>query len=630
MLTSEKKRKQKQKKIRHMEYYNLVDVFDKLYADSKDGKVFTGLIEIITSEENIKLAYRNIKRNTGSNTSGVDGRTIKYVEAMPAERLIDIVRNKLTYYKPQPVKRVEIPKPNGKFRPLGIPTITDRLVQQCILQVLEPICEAKFHERSNGFRPNRSAENAIAQSYKMIQHRNLHFVVDVDIKGFFDNVNHTKLKQQIWSMGIRDKKLICIIGEMLKAPIVMPDNSRIIPTKGTPQGGILSPLLSNIVLNELDWWITSQWENIPIRKTFKEYYNPANGSLVKSSYYRELRKSTLKEMYIVRYADDFKIFCRNYEAAKRIFHAVRMWLVERLKLEISEEKSKVINLRKSYSDFLGFKIKAVPKRGSYTVSSHISDKAVERITSQLKRQILKIESPANEKERWGAINHYNGMVIGIHSYYSIATLVNLDCNKISRVVYPDLKQRLGYGKRGELKKHGNELRGFIKERYGKSEAMRYVNGFPIIPISYVQTRAPMWKRRKINKYTKEGRAEIHKALGVNMNILHALMSAKEVNRSIEYMDNRISLYAAQHGKCAVTGKALRYEEIHCHHVTPIQYGGSDRYSNLKIVHVNVHHLIHAVSPEIIAKYMSIVSPSEQELDKINTLRKRAKLQPITA
>lgn len=140
----------------------------------------------------------------------------------------------------------------------------------------------------------------------------------------------------------------------------------------------------------------------------------------------------------------------------------------------------------------------------------------------------------------------------------------------------------------------------------------------------------MWKRRKINKYTKEGRAEIHKALGVNMNILHALMSAKEVNRSIEYMDNRISLYAAQHGKCAVTGKALRYEEIHCHHVTPIQYGGSDRYSNLKIVHINVHHLIHAVSPETIAKYMSIVSPSEQELDKINTLRKRAKLQPITA
>lgn len=137
------------------------------------------------------------------------------------------------------------------MRPLGIPTIVGRLVQQCILQVMEPICEAKFYERSNGFRPNRSAENAIAQCYKMINLQKLYFVVDVDIKGFFDNVNHTKLIQQIWHMGIRDKKLLCIIREMLKAPIIMPDGTVEHPVKGTPQGGILSPLLSNIVLNTL-------------------------------------------------------------------------------------------------------------------------------------------------------------------------------------------------------------------------------------------------------------------------------------------------------------------------------------------------------------------------------------------
>ena len=626
MLTSKKKKKQK--KIRHAEYYNMVDVFDKLYAESKNGKTFSYLMEIITSDENIKLAYRNIKRNTGSNTAGVDGRTIEYLEKMPADKLIQIVKNKMNYYKPQPVRRVEIPKPNGKTRLLGIPTITDRLIQQCILQVLEPICEAKFHERSNGFRPNRSAENAIAQCYKMIQHRNLHFVVDIDIKGFFDNVNHAKLKKQIWGMGIRDKKLSCIIGEMLKAPIILPDNSRVIPDKGTPQGGILSPLLSNIVLNELDWWIASQWEEMPIRKTFKEYYSP-NGSLVKSSFYRELRKSNLKEMYIVRYADDFKIFCRNHKSALKIFQAVKSWLSERLKLEISEEKSKVINLRKTYSDFLGFKIKAVPKRDSHTVQSHICDKAVERITSQLKRQILKIQHPANDKERWNAINLYNGMVIGIHNYYRIATLVNLDCNRIGRTVTANLQQRIGYGKKGEVKNHGNELKGFIKERYGKSKCMRYINGFPIIPINHVQTKPPMWKGRKINKYTPEGREEIHKKLGVNMNILNRLMSEKNVNRSIEFMDNRISLYAAQQGKCAVTGRTLDYDEIHCHHILPIKYGGSDRYNNLKIVHEDVHRLIHAVNPDIISKYLAKVTPTGKMLEKINRLRIKAKLNPIT-
>ena len=626
MLTSKKMKKQT--RIRHAEYYNLVDVFDRMYADSKSGKKFSHLMEIIISDENIKLAYRNIKKNTGSNTAGVDGKTIEYLEKMSAEKLVQIVRNKMSKYKPQPVRRVEIPKPNGKMRPLGIPTITDRLIQQCILQVLEPICEAKFHERSNGFRPNRSAENAIAQCYKMIQHRNLHFVVDVDIKGFFDNVNHTKLKQQIWSMGIRDKKLICIIGEMLKSPIVLPDNSRIVPDKGTPQGGILSPLLSNIVLNELDWWIASQWEDMPIRKTFKESYNPNNGSLLKSSFYRELRKSNLKEMYIVRYADDFKIFCRNHDSAMKIFHAVKKWLSERLKLEISDEKSKVINVRKRYSDFLGFKIKAIPKRDSYTVKSHICDKAIDRITNQLKRQILKIQHPANDKERWNSINLYNGMVIGIHNYYRIATLVNLDCNRIGRIVNANLQQRIGYGKNGEVKKYGNELKGFIKERYGKSKSMRYINGFPIIPISYIQTKAPMWKGRKINKYTPEGREEIHKKLGVNMNILHRLMNEKNINRSIEFMDNRISLYAAQQGRCAVTGKILDYDEIHCHHILPIKHGGDDKYRNLKIVHKDVHYLIHSVESETILKYLSKVKPTDAMIERINCLRTKAKLIPI--
>ena len=198
----------KQKKLRHSEYYDLQPVFDRLYAESQQGKIFTKLMDLISSEENIRLAYRNIKRNGGSNTAGTDKQTIRDIEKLPVEQYVRIVQRKLMYYKPKPVKRVEIPKPNGKMRPLGIPTIVDRLVQQCILQVMEPICEAKFYERSNGFRPNRSAENAIAQCYKMINLQKLYFVVNVDIKGFFDNVNHTKLIQQIWHMGIRDKKTI--------------------------------------------------------------------------------------------------------------------------------------------------------------------------------------------------------------------------------------------------------------------------------------------------------------------------------------------------------------------------------------------------------------------------------------
>ena len=207
---------------------------DDLYKRSLDNQNFSKLMDIIQSDENIMLAYRNIKRNGGSLTPGTDGRTIEDLEILSTEELIDYVRKRLRWYVPQPVKRVEIPKGNGKTRPLGIPTIADRLIQQCFLQVLEPICEAKFHDRSYGFRPLRSAQNAMAVYYKYIQLMDLYYVVDVDIKGFFDNINHGKLLRQMWSIGIRDKKVISIISAMLKAEVAGIG----FPEKGTPQGGL--------------------------------------------------------------------------------------------------------------------------------------------------------------------------------------------------------------------------------------------------------------------------------------------------------------------------------------------------------------------------------------------------------
>ena len=302
MLTSgQQTHKPKQSKIRYAEYYDLQGTFDRLYADSLQGKVFQNLMELIASKENIRLAYRTIKGNKGSRTLGVDKRTIKHLAKMSEGAFIQLIQKQFSWYHPRPVRRVEIPKPNGKLRPLGIPTIVDRIVQQCILQVLEPICEAKFYERSNGFRPNRSTEHAVAQCCRLMQIQHLHYAVDLDIHGFFDNVNHGKLIRQMWKLGIRDKKLLCIIKQMLKAPIVLPDGKRVYPTKGTPQGGILSPLLSNIVLNELDWWIASQWENMPTHYEYKTRKN-ARGTEIKSHIYRALRGSNLKEMYIVRYA----------------------------------------------------------------------------------------------------------------------------------------------------------------------------------------------------------------------------------------------------------------------------------------------------------------------------------------
>jgi len=605
----------KQKKLRHSEYYDLQDVFDGLYAKSQSNGIFNDLMGIIRSEENIRLAYRNIKRNGGSNTAGVDGRTIKDIEKMSADEYVNLVQRKLMWYKPKAVRRVEIPKPNGKTRPLGIPTMIDRLVQQSILQVLEPICEAKFFERSNGFRPNRSAEHAIAQCYKMIQIQSLHFVVDIDIKGFFDNVDHPKLIRQMWNIGIRDKTLLCIIKEMLKAPITMPNDETVYPTKGTPQGGILSPLLSNIVLNELDWWITSQWENMPTAYNYSCEIRP-NGTKNKSSIYEALRRSRLKEIYIVRYADDFKIFCRKRSDADKIFAATRLWLHDRLRLEINEEKSKVINLKRHYSEFLGFELKAVKKRNSYTVRSHMTRKAIDRSADKLIEQIKEIQHTEDDVREALAVTAYNSMVWGIHNYFKYATDISLDCDIIHQRVRFAMQNRL----RGRLKKRGVIDERYIKGQYGKSRQVRFVSGKTICPIGYIQCKNPMHKKKKVCKYTTDGRAEIHSDLKFDTSVLLLLMRKKEENRSVEYMDNRISLYAAQYGKCAVTKRELWIDEIHCHHITPLKDGGSDRYFNLVIVHADVHVLIHATTPETVNKYLKLIVPDHKTLAKINEFR----------
>ena len=155
-----KPKKLKSQKLRNNEYYNTQDMFDKLYQLSSEGKTFNKLYELVIHPANVKLAFRNIKKNKGSRTAGVNENTIFEIGLRSPDTLVRYVKSRLEDYKPHKVKRKEIPKPNGGIRPLGIPTIEDRLVQQCLLQVLEPICEARFHKHSYGFRPHRSQIHA--------------------------------------------------------------------------------------------------------------------------------------------------------------------------------------------------------------------------------------------------------------------------------------------------------------------------------------------------------------------------------------------------------------------------------------------------------------------------------------
>ena len=465
-----------------------------------------------------------------------------------------------------------------------------------------------------------------------MQRSNLRYVVEFDIKSFFDEVDHGKLIRQLWTLGIRDTSLLAKIKCVLKAPIRTPDGKIIHPTKGTPQGGIISPLLANVVLNELDHWVESQWQENPIVEKYSQAINK-KGVAIKSSGYRAIRNTNLKEMYIVRYADDFRILCRTKTQAENTRIAVTQWLHERLRLEVSPEKTRVVNVKRRYSEFLGFKIKVHLKAGKYVVKSHVSDKQLKKSQKELTEQAKRIARPDNNTDEYSQIRLYNSKVLGKQLYYQIATEVNIDFQRLNRSVMTVLTNRLKATKKGRLRRTGRALTTFERQRYGKSAMLRFVTGTdePIYPIGYVQHKKPMHKKRSVNCYTKAGRQEIHRSLRVNVSLMLAMMKQPLCGKSIEYADNRISLFSAQQGKCAVTGIPFQsLADIHCHHKTPKGLGGSDKYENLVLVLELIHKLIHAKNKITVQKYLKSLNLNAEQLAKVNTLRKLAHCDEIAA
>ena len=453
-----------------------------------------------------------------------------YIKDSMVTELTDFNRNMMLSIDVVPVPTDEAVR-EVENRLLGVETnMWDRLVQQCIKQVMEPICEAKFSENSYGFRPLRSVEHAIQRVYQLMQRANLHYVVEFDIKGFFDNVDHSKLVKQIWSLGIRDKHLLYVIKQILKAPIKMPNGEIQYPSKGTPQGGIISPLLANIVLNELDHWIDSQWIEHPITEKYSYKVN-SNGSKDLGHAYRAMKTTGLKEMYIVRYADDFRILCRTKSEAERIKIAVSKWLWERLRLEVSPEKTRIVNVKKKYSEFLGFKIKVHPKGEKWTIESHVCDKALCRQKEVLIEQAKKVASPPPHSTESYEIHIYNAKVVGAQNYYKIATHINIDFNGLHLALLRVFTNRLRTQKCNRLRRKGRPLTKAEIGLYGNTPMMRYVAGSdePIYPIGFVQHKPPWTKKRKSNFYTAEGRKEIHDNLRINTSLMVQMMKSMGSN-----------------------------------------------------------------------------------------------------
>lgn len=373
-------------------------------ASHGDDSLTSCLMEQICKPANLNQAYKRVKANKGA--PGTDGITIDELRNYIATHKEKMIQSLLDgSYRPQAVRLVEIPKPGGGVRQLGIPTVVDRLVQQAILQVLQPIFEEGFSDSSFGFRPKRSAHQAVkkAQEYVREGHR---VVVDMDLEKFFDRVNHDILMAKL-AVRINDKRLLKIIRSFLKADI-MREGVCIERIEGTPQGGPLSPLLSNILLDELD---------------------------------KELERRGHK---FCRYADDCNIYVRSQRAGERVLESLKHFLGEKLRLKVNEAKSAVGKV--TSRQFLGFRL--LPN-GKISLSGKSEERVKDGIRTLTKRSrgvsFSKVIEELNEKLR-GWINYFK--LIESHS-----KLEDLDCWIRRKLRCYRLKQR------GKCKSLSNFLMG---------------------------------------------------------------------------------------------------------------------------------------------------------------------------
>lgn len=327
------------------------------FAASGPARALTEhLMEEVADRENLNQAYRRVKANQGA--PGVDGMTIAAARDWIIEHKEELIASLLDgSYQPQPVRGVQIPKPGGGMRQLGIPTVIDRLVQQALLQVLEPLLDPTFSDSSYGFRPGRGAHDALHQASKSVAEGRT-IVVDMDLEKFFDRVNHDILMARL-ARRIGDKRLLAIIRRFLEAGL-MQDGVCVTRYEGTPQGGPLSPLLANLLLDDLD---------------------------------RELSR---RGHAFCRYADDCNIYVRSQEAGERVLASITAFLEGKLRLRVNRDKSAVAHV--SERKFLGYRL-----LGGGTLA--IAPKSIQRAKERI-RQITRRNRGVSFERMIGELNSF--------------------------------------------------------------------------------------------------------------------------------------------------------------------------------------------------------------------------------
>lgn len=379
----------------------------KLYQSAKmnSGRRYHALYDKVYRTDILYQGWQQVRANQGS--AGTDKQTIVDIEFYGVEKLIAEIQEELMQgkYKPQPVRRVYIPKADGKERPLGIPTVKDRIVQTATKIVIEPIFEADFKDCSYGFRPKRNAHQALEKIRKACNNKGM-YVLDADIKGYFDHINHEKLIMLV-EKRISDRRIVKLIRKWLEVGVMEKGHVES-SQQGSPQGGVISPLLANIYLDYLD----TVWER----------------------HYHHLGK-------LIRYADDFVIVCKNHKNVSHSYKAIKL-IMTKLELDLNMEKTRIVNLweGKEGFDFLGYhnrKVRLKMKSGKqyYALEQWISKSAISRVRNKVK-ETLKDATLYQDLEE--VIKRLNRKIDGWRNYYGkspVRVLLRIDRYILKRLVY---------------------------------------------------------------------------------------------------------------------------------------------------------------------------------------------------
>ena len=567
-------------------------------------------------EVTIVTAVHNIKSNKGSKTAGVDEIKMDSYLQMPKQELIDLIQRKFHKYQPKPARRVYIPKSNGKQRPLGIPSAIDRVVQECMRIVLEPICEAQFYPHSYGFRPYRAQKHAIRDIVNVINAGCRSpdqpvWAVEGDIKGCFDNINHRLLLQKLWRMGIHDKRVLSIIKAMLKAGYIE-SGIYYATTIGSPQGSILSPLLSNVYLNDFDWYIG------------RSYMEPHRQCKHKCNDTRRLKWSGITPKYNYRFADDWVILTSTQAEALRLKRQLTKYFRYRMKLNLSQEKTYVTDLRTDGIHFLGFVVKAERKRKTPDPATW-SETLVGKPFPDMNRLTKKICNLSKEVRRIGLftqpntqaaqIQYVNSIIMGLAqylqpsicsaAYHAIDRRINNTALAVWKNLFPKRYNQMQVPLQTLCnlphRHEGYKSKTFAIEIEGKWFGITCA----FITHAKYETR-PF--NQHMTPYTEEGRRIYvsyrtkHKPLpcdrpSINTPediLLSAYARGKGWKANFEYFMNREYAYNRDKGKCKCCGRYFSDNlPKHCHHVNnklPVEK--INKVSNLAWLCVPCHRMVH--------------------------------------